>query len=187
MRNGASVQDAVDNVLSENLEADAGFIAVDHRGGMYSRNSDRVARRPDIGHARLSDARSGAVVEVLHNAIRPRAVLAPVAAAVALEAMLGTEPPAGWATVHAGTKVVLGPMNALRCDENLIATECVTTDPLIVHGHHVCAAIYLHSVVYRGEQRIGVTTVEPITTVENGRITQLSGQKSVRLSYTASM
>ncbi len=182
---GRSAKEAVDLVIDRNREADVGLLAVDLRGGACSRNSDRVQQRPDLGHARLEDATAGAVVEVLHNAIRPFPATALIAAAVALDTMAGDPKEQGRLTLEAGIPLVLGDENAVHCDKGLRAQRVVTTDPTIVKGRHACAGIYLHSKVYRDGDLIGLTMFEPITTVEDGIITQMSGQTTMRLSYRA--
>jgi hypothetical protein len=180
---GKSAKDAINLVIDRNSEADVGLIAVDLQGGVYSRNAARVGRRPDLGHARLEDERISAVVEVLHNAIRPFPATAVIAAAVALDSMVGEPKPIGWITIEAGVPVVLGDENAVHCDAAQVAQRVVTTDPIIVKGQHACAAIYLHSRVFRDGELLGLTMFEPITTVVDGNIVELSGQKSLRMSY----
>lgn len=180
---GKSAQEAVDAVIDANREADVGLIAVDRRGRIFCRNSDRVARRPDLGHARR-EVPGGAVVEVLHNAIRPFPVVAEVAAAVAFEVMVGAPEPAGWITLNLPLPLSLGDENAVHCDASLAATSITTTDPLLVSGRQVCAAIYLQSAVYRDGELLGHTMFEPIATVEDGRIVELSGQQSLKMSFS---
>lgn len=182
---GKTARQAVDAVIGANLEADIGLIAIDKRGGAHSRNSDRVKRRPDLGHARLEDAATGAVVEVLHNAIRPHPAVASLAAAVALQTMVGAPEPVGWITINAGVPLVAGAENAVHCDRDLVAIRIQTTDAALTRGRHACAGVYLHSAVYREGQLLGVTMFEPITTVVDGRITEMSGQGTLRMSYRA--
>lgn len=185
MSSGKSAKEAVDGIVGRNPEADVGLLAVDLKGCVYSRNSERVKRRPDLGHARLEDKAAGAVVEILHNAIRPFPATAVIAAAVALDAMVGAPEPAGWITIEAGVPLELGDENAVYCDRGLLATRVVTTDPIIVKGRHACAGIYLHSKVYRDGELLGLTMFEPITTAVDGRIAEMSGQKTMRMSYRA--
>jgi hypothetical protein len=180
---GRPAQEAVDLVLDQNREADIGLIVIDLRGHAYARNSDRVKRRPDLGHARAEDPHAGAVVEVLHNAIRPYPTLASVVASVVLGSMIGEPQPAGWITIKAGVPLVVGDENAVHVNSDLVATRVVTTDPMLGSGRHICAGIYLGSCVYREAMRLGRTMFEPITTVEDGRITQMSGQQTLRMSF----
>jgi hypothetical protein len=182
---GKSAREAVDLVIERNLEADVGLIAVDRRGGAFTRNSDRVQRRPDLGYARREEATVGAVVEVLHNAIRPSPALAVLVAAVALETMITAPTPAGWITIKAGVPLALGTENAVHCDEKREAWKIVTTDPSIVKGRHACAAIYIYSAVYVDGACVGQTLFEPIVTVVDGICTEMSGQQTLRMSYRA--
>ena len=58
-----------------------------------------------------------------------------------------------------------------------------TTDPAIGERGEVGAAIYLASAVYLDGALAGHTMFEPITSIENGRFTALSGKASLRMSY----
>jgi uncharacterized protein DUF6963 len=185
LRSGRTAREAVDAVLDRNANSDTGIIAVDRSGQVYSRNTARVLRRPDLGHARREHGSPKAVVEVLHNAIRPYPVVAALAADVALATMVGEPKEIGRVMVSAGCPVALGPEDAVLVDDDLNATKVVTTDPLLVSGRQVCAAIYLHSKVVKGGRVIGRTMFEPITTVVDGRITEMSGQKTLRISFQA--
>lgn len=182
---GAVARDAVSRVIDRNPEADVGLIAVDLRGGLYGLNSSRVRRRPDLGHARLENRARGIGVEVLHNAIRPFPVLADTVAAVAFDVLQGEPQPDGWITIDVGVPVLLGAENAIHCDRDLVAMRVTTTDPILVQGRQVGAAVYLHSRVYRDDQFVGLTMFEPIVTVEQGEIVEMSGQKTIRMSYIA--
>ena len=183
LRAGQAARQAVDSIIETNPEADVGLIAVDCKGGVYARNSARVARRPDLGHARRENTVNGAAVEVLHNAIRPAPVVAELAASVALEVMEGAPEPDGWAVVETGIPLELGEENALYCDDDLRALRVTTTDPLLTKGRQVGAAIYLASQVYREKEVVGLTMFEPIATIEDGIILEMSGQKRMRISF----
>jgi hypothetical protein len=180
---GRAPREAVESVLGANPEADAGLVAVDRAGRVHAGNSARVARRPDLGHARREAPSCGARIEVLHNAIRPHPELADLAAAIGLQAMVGEPAPLGWLTVNAGVPVTLGNESAVYCDDGLVARQVVTTDPTLLSGRQAGAAIYLHSRVYRGDAAVGLTLFEPIVVVEDGRLVSLSGQPAMRLSY----
>ena len=174
---------AVDEVVVANPEGDCGLIAIDMKGGAHCRNTERVLRRPDVGTALRRDEVSGAVVAVLHNAIRPHPVLAELVAAVALGAMIGEGEPKGWVTIEAGTPIGMGPENAVHCDGAGKSERVTTTDPAIGERGELGAAVYLASAVYIGGEMVGRTTFEPITSIENGRFSELSGKSSLRMSY----
>ena len=181
MTEGRSPRDAVDAVLDANPEADAGMIAADRAGRIHARNSARVARRPDLGHARRDSAGRGAVVEVLHNSIVPIGPIAALAADTALETMAPMLRADAWVLVNAGTRLALGDVNALVVDDAMVVQEVITTDRRLLDGRQNGAAIYLHSFVRQGERLLGRTTAEPYVVVEGGRIVSMSGQTSLRL------
>lgn len=189
LRAGRTAREAVDAAIAASPESDAGLIAVDTRGGVHARNSERVLRRPDLGQAHREDPALGACVEVLHNAILPGPAVAAIAAETALQVMRGKPCADGWVTVPAGIPLRLGDENAVFCNADGLATHVMTTDPVIVRGHQVGAAVYLASRVYRsdgsdsGDEYLGVTMFEPIVTVEDGVIVALSGQREIRISY----
>ena len=180
---GEAAVEAVDGVVGANPQADCGLIAIDRAGGAHCRNSERVLRRPDVGSALRRDEASGAVVAVLHNAIRPYPVLAELVAAIALDTMVGEGEPRGFVTIAAGTRIEMGWENAVHCDSGAVATRVTTTDPAIGERGELGAAIYLASAVYIDGRLVGRTTFEPITSIENGRFAVLSGKTSLRMSY----
>jgi hypothetical protein len=183
LREGHSVQAAVDSLLAANPEIDAGLIALDRTGTLYARNSDRVERRPDLGRARREDADAGAAVEVLHNAILPGPSIAALAAETALQSMTARWQPDGWILVEAGVPLERGEESAVLVDAELRASKVFTTDASLLGPRANGAAIYLGSAVLREGLCIGQTVTEPNVTVEDGRIHSLSGQRSVRVGY----
>jgi hypothetical protein len=181
MRSGKSARQAVKSVLAENPKADAGLIAIDAGGAIFSANSERVQDRPDLGHARA--ATGGSVVEVLHNAIHPIGSIAQLAADIALEAMIPTTKSDGWVNVTIETPLSFGPEDCVIIGENGNALEIITTDERILKGRWNCAAIYLGSMVKRDGRVLGQTVFEPNVVVADGRILSMSGQESLRLGY----
>jgi hypothetical protein len=183
MRAGRSAQDAVDAVIDANSDGDVGLIAVDLAGSVYARNSDRVARRPDLGHARREDATAGALVEVLHNAIGPGAAIAALAAEVALQVMAPAWEPDDWFVVKAGTPVEAGEANRVELDEGGIARVVVTSDRSLLSGRRNGVPIYLGAEVRQAGRVLGQTISEPNVVIEDGRIVTLSGQRQLRIGY----
>jgi hypothetical protein len=183
MRQGLAPEDAVAQVSAGNPNADAGFIAGDLQGRIAAGNSARVARRPDLGHARRQATDGRAVVEVLHNAIVPAGAIAALAAETALETMLALSQPESWIEVRAGTPVLAGARDRVIVDANALAVAIETTDHRILTGRWNCAAIYLGSEVVRDDAVVGSTVVEPNAVVEDGALLSLSGQGTFRLGF----
>lgn len=182
---GMTAMEAVQRVMADNPEADAGVIACDRHGRVGACNSRRVAARPDLGHHRREDRATGAVAEVLHNAIAPVESLAAMATEIAMEVMAPRHRSAGSVIVRAGLPVHIGTANRVVTDEAGEVLWVETTDGLIVTGRHNCAAIYLGAEVLRDGQLVGRTLMEPNVVVENGHVVSLSGQAEVEIGYEA--
>ena len=183
LRAGKSAEAAVVSVLAENPHADVGFIAVDRQGNLYLQNAPRVQKRPDIGFAHREDTATGAKLAVLHNAIEPCNSLAPLVADIAFRQMVAVTPVVRWFTISAGIPVVHGEVDAVEVDGQGVAQTVVTSDRSFTTGERSGVAIYLHSLVRQGDQVLGKTLFEPICIVRDGRIIEMSGQKTLNMSY----
>jgi hypothetical protein len=124
-----------------------------------------------------------AVVEVLHNSIRPEASLAALVADIALAAMIPVKQPTGRIIVSAGTVIEYGETNIAEIDEVGQVVRLLTTDQAITTGRHNCAAIYIHSEVRHKGQLLGYTIFEPNCMVEDGRMLSLNGLEKIAISY----
>ena len=177
---GRSAREAVENAIRDNPESDAGLIACDLAGGVHAINSPRVAARPDLGHARREG--SSAVVEVLHNAIRPVASLAGLVCEIAMNVMVPADRAVGRVVVRAGTPLRRAAANRILMTAGEVqAVE--TTDRLILSGRHNCAAVYLGAEVVNDGELLGFTLMEPNAVVDDGHIVRLSGQQEVAIGY----
>lgn len=182
LRRGRDIRAAVDTVLDADPHADAGIIAMDRLGQIYGRNSDRVAVRPDLGHARREDSVARAAIEVLHNAIFPLDPIAALAADIGL-AIMGCPVVDGSFVVRAGVPVVAGTMHRVELDARGEVVEIETSDHRIVQGRHNCAAIYLGSRVMREGRLLGTTILEPNVVVGDGLIITLNGRDCMEIGY----
>ncbi len=183
MAGGLSAKDALAPVLGANPEIDAGMIALDRFGGIAAGNTRLVAARPDLGIASRRD-QSGTAVEVLHNAIRPAASLAPLVADIAMQVLSPPPAPLGHAIVKAGTPLAEGTVNRVVLDAENVAIRVEVTSPLMLTEKLACAAVYLGAEVVRDGVMLGRTTEEPNVLVDGGRIVRLSGQDTFAIPYT---
>jgi hypothetical protein len=181
LKEGMSAKAAIDEVLSRNPEADVGLIAIDRWGQVYGRNSARVLRRLDLAEGRAAEGQISVVV--FYNAIRPYSALAGLVTAIAMETMLGVPHPDGYVVVNAGIPVLPGKETAIVCDANGVATHLTTTESASLTGRRICTGIYLGSAVYVGGKLIGNTMLETMTTFNDGRLVEMSGQTSVPFGY----
>lgn len=185
LQSGLSAQAAVDSVLDDDPEADAGLIAIDLTGSVYARNSARVSRRPDLGHARREDEDAGAVVEVINNAISPAQSVAMLAADIAMRTMAPAATAAGTIVVAAGTPLASSDSHRVVLDDDGNVLRIETADTRLLQGRHNCAAVYLGANVVQGGHIIGTTLIEPNVVVEDGRIVSLSGQREMTIPFRA--
>ncbi|MGB3539527.1 MAG: hypothetical protein WBA42_15330 [Mesorhizobium sp.] len=185
LREGLSVEQAVDQVMDANPHADAGVIAADYQGRVYARNTSRVRARPDLGQSRREDVRFGAVVEILHNAIFPTDSLAALATEIAMDTMVPRNHVSGKLLVSSGTPLMAGTSNRVLVDGEMRAMRLEVTDLTILTGKHNCAAIYLNAEIVKDGRIIGYTLVEPNAIVDEGKIVSLSGQDMCWVAYRA--
>ncbi len=186
LRRGLPASEAVDTVLDDDPEADAGIIAVDCSGRIHARNSARVSRRPDLGEAHRHDPASGARVAVLQNCIHPAGSLAALAADIAPAVMAPANAPDDYLTVHAGTPLRLGDRPRLHVDADGALHAVEPADARLLQGRHNCAAIYPAAMIARGGTVLGEALSEPNVVVDHGRIESLSGQDTIRIGYRRS-
>jgi hypothetical protein len=121
-----------------------------------------------------------AAVVVFYNAIRPLAVIAPLVAQIALDAMLGLPKPDGEIFMPPDLPVRKGPEIAIYCDGEGTAERVETPDRLALTGKHIGAIIQHGAPVYAGGRLIGHAMFEVMTLVEDGILKQMSGQPSMR-------
>ena len=181
MKQEINLVDAVEGVVDASPTADCGLIGVSCNGQTIARNTARVKARPDVGITNFSD--SSCSVSVLYNAIKPKQVLADLAAAVAVDSMSSLLEPKGWITLMVDTPISMGAENAVFCNEQKESVEVTTTDPAIGERGEFGAAVYLGSKVVIGNQTVGHTMFEPIITIKNGKLIEFSGKNTLKMSY----
>ncbi len=183
LKAGKSAQEATQSVLAQNPHADVGFITLDRHGNLYMQNAPRVQKRPDTGSA-YRKSPTGAKFGVMHNAIEPHGSLAPLVADIGFRQMTDAHPIAGWFMVSAGVPIVYGEVDAVEVDADGVAQQIVTSDRTFTDRARSGGGIYLHSLVRQDGRILGKTLFEPICTVSNGQLLTMSGQTTLRISYT---
>lgn len=184
LKMGRSAKAATAAILSQNPFADVGLITLDRHGNLYMENAPRVQRRPDVGMAYRADAETGAKLAVLHNAIAPAASLAPLVADIGLRQMVEVDPVVGYFIISAGIPLVYGEVDAVEIDEQGVAQTVVTSDRTFTDRERSGVGIYLHSLVRQNGRVLGKTLFEPICLVRDSRLLTMSGQTTLRMSYT---
>lgn len=184
LKAGKSAQEATESVLLQNPYGDVGFITIDRYGGLHVQNSPRVQKRSDLGFAYRKDDDTGAKLAVLHNAIEPHPSLAQMVADLGFRQMVEAKPVLGWFTLTADTPIIYGIVDAVEIDEAGMAQKIITSDRTFTDRERSGVGIYLHSLVRQNGRVLGKTLFEPICTVRGGRLLTMSGQTTLRMSYT---
>ena len=120
---------------------------------------------------------------VFYNSIRPFGALAGLVTAIAMETMSGVPRPDGYVVLNAGIPILAGEECAIFCDSNGVATHLTTTESASLTGHQICTGIYLGSAIYVNGKLIGNTMLETMTTFNDGKLIEMSGQTSVPFGY----
>ncbi|MEE4119244.1 MAG: hypothetical protein V2I65_09535 [Paracoccaceae bacterium] len=111
---GAPAQAALDAVLAEHPDADAGLIAVTHGGEVAAANSRLAAARTDAS-AMVTEG-EGLKIAILHNAIFPVAGLAALAAGAAIDAVAPADAADFEITLSAGLPLSTAPPATIEID-----------------------------------------------------------------------
>jgi hypothetical protein len=122
-------------------------------------------------------------VAVLYNAIRPRKVLAGLAAEIAFETMLGITKSDGQITINAGVPLIGRKEAAIYCNANDVATYVATSEADVLTGRRNCAIVEVGAPVYRDGVLIGHAISDTIATFLDGKIASMGGKKSLSLGY----
>lgn len=175
MEAGTPADEAVEKVIGENMEKDAGIIAVDKYGRVGMKNTARVERRPDV--AAIKKEEKSIIVAVLMNEIDPVPASAEAAAGTAIDIMTEKIRLDAEILVRVGSRVEFGPRDEVHIDEDLNIIKHVTSDEAILKGKVICCIPYGYACVLQKGKEIGYTIGEPLTMLDEGIITDLSGQK----------
>lgn len=185
MRHGESPQAAVEAELVRNPRADAGLIALNLDGDLFSADTELVQRRPDRGAHTAEDPRTGARCAVLHNSIFPVDAMARLAVAVALDTISPVDDPDFHVVVGAGTPLVLGSAPCLELGESDRVLRVVVDDRIWLGGGHHGAVIPHGAAVRRSGELVGRVIFEPYCVVEQGTLVSLSGLEEAVVSVRA--
>jgi len=170
---------AVGAVVTANEEVDAGVVAIDAQGRLGSADTRRLGRLMDRGSAKLGSQRSGGLVAVRHNGIRPARGLAWVVAEVALAVLRGGGEPHRWIKLCAGIPVVVSDADRILVDGRGCATQLEVSGGTGVGTRH----IGMGGGVPVCDNRIclGFATYEPFLVVRDGVLVSIDGELECRV------
>jgi len=180
---GEAPQEAVDAVLSQSPEIDAGLIAMDASGRIGFGNSDRVARRTDCGVAeRVSDTSH---VVLLHNSIFSEGPLAEQLADLAWTRLAGVPTNTRLlflredAPIHSSTRDRVH----VTADGTITAVE--SANRWLQLTHRRATAIYLGSEVWQEGQLVGRAATELLAETSQGWLRKGAGSPPIPIVMEA--
>ena len=180
MQRGLAAQDAVDEVIADHSQYDAGFIALSTKGDLGLGNMPSVLRLLDQGAAITACPDIGASVATLHNAIHPSKAIAVVANEIVLDEIRQREAEVGTITVTAGTRLSFGDEAEIHVDDNFKTTRVAHPNAQAVPVETSFGLGDRVRVLQLGRP-IGWLAREPFMVVRNGAIVSLEGKPEVHL------
>ena len=180
MREGATPAEAVSRVTRDNPTVDGGLIALSLDGQIFAEDTAYVARFPDRGQAMLGPSQNGAVVAVLHNAIRPRRSLAMLVAETALDLMDPPDAADDTLSLMSGVPIERGEANAIHVDASHAAKSLAVSDPKYLAGHWSMGLGPMVQVLM-GDRIVGHALYEPYLVISSGRLQSVDGVDSLNI------
>lgn len=176
---GVPPQEALDAVLADTPDADAGLIAVTAGGEVAVANSRLAAARTDAGA--LVTEGAGLKIAVLHNAIFPVTGLAALAAGAAIDAAAPADAYDFEVTLSAGLDLTTAPPTCVEID----GTGHVVALSGLPSGWAAStwqgAAAMRGVPVTRDGRQLGVLVSEAYCVARDGILQSCDGQTSARL------
>lgn len=163
---GELPQEAVNAVLCEFPEADAGLIAMNASGRIGVGNSARVMRRPDCGYAeRTSD---GSVVALLHNSIFSQSPLSERLVDLAWSCLTGKETDTRLLFLRDTVPIHLSANDRVHVRRDGTITAVESANPRLPTANRWTTAVYLGSEVWQEGRLVGRVITELFTEVSQG-------------------
>jgi len=180
---GATAQAAVESVLAEHPDADAGLIAVTASGEVAAANSRLAAGRTDAGA--LVTEGAGLKIAVLHNAIFPLSGLAALAAGAAIDAAAPADASDFEVTLAAGLPLSPASPAGIEIDAEgrVIALSGLPAGWAAPAWQG--AAAMRGSPVLRDGRQVGTLVSEAYCVARDGVLQSCDGQPSARLRVRA--
>lgn len=179
LADGGAPQAALETVLADHPDADAGLIAVTATGAVAAANSALAAARSDAGALMTEGA--GLKIAILHNAIFPVTGLAAIAAGAAMDAIAPGDAHDFEVTIAAGAALRTAPPRGIEIDaaDRVIAIGGLSRGWMapVWQG----AAALRGSPVLRDGRMVGTLVSEAYCVARDGIVESCDGQPSARL------
>lgn len=166
LASGVPAQQAVDTVLEQAAEMDAGLIAIDALGNIGMGNSARVTRRTDLGSHYRDEG--SCRLALLHNSIEYQGDLSDAIADLAWSQLSGQASRLQFLTLAHPVPLGRATCDRVHVDANFVVTALETADPFLLSINGRSTAIYLAAEVCQDGRVIGRVTTEIFAQVANG-------------------
>lgn len=180
---GAPPQAALEAVLAEHPDADAGLIAVTAAGEVAAANGALAAARTDAG-ALVSEG-AGLKIAVLHNAIFPVAGLAALAAGAAIDAAAPADASDFEITLSAGLPLSTAPPAGIEIDADGRVVVLSGLPAGWAAPAWQGAAAMRGTPVLRDGRQVGTLVSEAYCVARDGMLQSCDGQPEARLRVRA--
>lgn len=181
MRRDQSAQAAVDRVIADNMQADAGLLAISPDGAMGIGDSSYLDQFADRGRAVLSDQHG--CVGVVHNSITPYRGLALIAAERALERLRPPTRDVFRIEVKVGIALRAGPSNSVTISANGEVTGLTVLNPTLLLGTKSFGLGYRADVI--APDQTYRLNYEPYMVAKNGILISVDGADAIWLACSA--
>lgn len=176
---GDEPQEAVDGVLSQCPQIDAGLIAINFSGQVGIGNSERVRRRADGGYAVRET--QGSRVALMYNSIFSNEPLAERLVDLAWSCLTGEPMGIRLLFMRDTVPVQIAVRDRVYVDATGTITCIESPNIRLQSTLERATAIYLGSEIWHGDELIGHAATELITAVNHGRISTTAGSPSLAI------
>lgn len=173
MAAGNAPQQAVENVLAANPEADAGLIAMDAQGRLGWGNTARVARRADRGEAFRDNG--DARLAVLHNSIHAQSALSDDVADLAWSQLTGQQTSLRFLYLREPVPVRAAGHDRVHVTAEGVITAIDSANPELPHSRRRGTVVYLGSEVWLDGRRMGHAATELVAEMADGKAARPPG------------
>ena len=180
MESGKDPQTAIDYVLNQYPNADAGFLAASVNGRMGIGNCKPVLARGDKGMAILNVKSRTVKIATIHNAIQPHSLISTLSNQVGKDKMCHQGGPEHWITIKSGITVKSGTTAQVHVDSSRMVKNIVIQNNLFLNDSCAVGLGDIVEVLSHGV-RLGWLGYEPFMTLLNGQVVEIDGYKEIKL------
>ncbi|MEM8571066.1 MAG: hypothetical protein AAGG56_09165 [Pseudomonadota bacterium] len=180
MKSGTDPQTAVDRVIAQHADMDAGFIACSVDGQIGFGSTPLVLARSDQGGGALASSDGTVRVASIHNAVHPHRVTSLLANEITLDRMLRPEKPVAWVRFSSGPRLLYGPKAEVHVDASGDLQELRHPQEKLQTGLWSAGLGDRVGVFFTG-QHIGWLGYEPFMIFSEGRVQSIDGKDEMRV------